>query len=230
VKSEKLKMTDDLKLDFALSFAFHLILLLLLPHLKFAPPMRFVEVSLVAETSVLPKNFKRAYRKKQEPKKSFKVWSPGEGEPLPQAKISPEKSFSFFAPSVENDLKPEISKVFKEPEIPLPEPEKYTPSFKESQDKESFQISGPVSARKILRKVYPEYPQQAKFGGISGEVSIKFWVSSEGIIEKAEIEKTSGSDILDKAALDAIKRWLFAPLEGEKITQWGILNIRFELK
>ncbi|PIX15457.1 MAG: hypothetical protein COZ72_03355, partial [Elusimicrobia bacterium CG_4_8_14_3_um_filter_50_9] len=104
--------------------------------------------------------------------------------------------------------------------------------FFEGKEGQSFQISGPISKRAVLRRVYPEYPRSAQMAGVSGETTVKFWVSADGIIERVIIEKTSGSEDLDRAALDTVKKWLFAPLGAgeEQIDQWGILNVRFELK
>jgi len=217
--------------DLAVSLGIHIVVLAVIPYIKFRPPMRFVEVSLMAQTSVLPQDLKRVRPRKMKSARRVKAWTPGEGEPLPDAKISPEKDFSLSAPQIQDESNPNISEEKMPPQIKIPEPEKFVPAFGKSEGR-SFQISGPISARQVIRRIYPEYPRPARVSGISGEVTVKFWVSPDGIIEKMLVEKTSGSEILDKAAQDAIKKWLFAPLgsTGEKINQWGLLRVKFELK
>ena len=217
--------------DFSSSVAIHVVLLLLIPLIRFAPPMRFVEVSLVAQTSVLPQDLKRVVRKKRLKRKKMKVWTPGAGEPVPAAKIDTTREYEIPNPEITEENQPQISDALENPPVEVPQPEKIVPSFGKTSGK-SFEISGPVSSRSVLRRVYPEYPRSAQEMGISGEVVIKFWVSPDGIIEKAVVEKTSGSDVLDSAATDAIKKWLFAPLgAGErKVIQWGFLTVKFELK
>ena len=217
--------------DLAVSVGIHLVLLTVIPYIKFRPPMRFVEVSLMAQTSVLPQDLKAVRPRKMESSRRVKAWTPGEGEPLPEAKISPEKDFSLSAPQIRDESKPHISEEKMPPLIKVPDPEKFIPAFGKSEGR-SFQISGPISSRQVIRKIYPEYPHPARVSGISGEVTVKFWVLPDGIIEKMMLEKTSGSEILDKAAQDAIKKWLFAPLgpAEEKINQWGLLKVQFELK
>jgi len=221
----------DLSRDLAVSAVLHIVFLTLIPFIKFKPPMRFVEVSLVAQTSVLPQDLKNIQARKKKASGTIKTWTPGEGEPLPEVKISPERVFSLSAPQLRDENKPQISEDEMAPRIQVPDPKKFTPSFGKS-DGRSFQISGPISRRHVIRRLYPEYPMEAKQRGISGEVTIKFWVLPDGIIEKMIVEKTSGSEILDKAAQDAIKKWLFAPLgrEGERINQWGLLKVKFELR
>lgn len=222
---------QDLSRDLVVSVILHIVFLILIPFIKFKPPMRFVEVSLIAQISILPQDLRNIQARKKKASRTVKTWTPGEGEPLPEVKISPERDFSLSAPQLRDESKPQISEDEMAPRIRVPDPKKFTPAFGKSEGR-SFQISGPVSRRDIMRKPYPEYPMEAKQRGISGEVTIKFWVLPDGIIEKMMVEKTSGSEILDKAAQAAIKKWLFAPIGAgeEKISQWGLLKIKFELR
>lgn len=50
------------------------------------------------------------------------------------------------------------------------------------------------------------YPPAALQQGISGKVRIRFQVDSDGQIQNAGIDQSSGSEILDQAALDTLKR------------------------
>jgi len=220
-----------LKKDLVYSVLLHALLLLALPYLTIKAPMRFMEVSLSAEMSTVPQNLKRRRREPPKTEKRVRTWTPGEGEPVPVANIATEKDLSMPAPEIRDDSRPDISAFEEEPDIETPLPDKMLPFF-EGKEGQSFQISGPISKRAVLRRVYPEYPRSAQMAGVSGETTVKFWVSADGIIERVIIEKTSGSEDLDRAALDTVKKWLFAPLGAgeEQIDQWGILNVRFELK
>lgn len=93
-------------------------------------------------------------------------------------------------------------------------------------------IAGPISERKILKKFLPKYPNWAIEKGISGFVILKIWVTPEGKVEEnIEIIGTSGYPQLDKIVMEAIREWVFAPLEEnvKKERQWGIIKFRFEL-
>ncbi|MEO0086741.1 MAG: energy transducer TonB [candidate division WOR-3 bacterium] len=93
-------------------------------------------------------------------------------------------------------------------------------------------IAGPISERKILKKFLPKYPSWAIEKGIGGYVILKIWVTPDGKVEdNIEIIETSGYPQLDKIVMEAIKDWIFAPLEEntKKEKQWGIIKFRFEL-
>ena len=57
----------------------------------------------------------------------------------------------------------------------------------------------------------PEYPSIARSMGWQGKVMLRVKVSEEGLSDAVEIEYSSGHDILDESALEAIKQWRFTP-------------------
>jgi protein TonB len=92
--------------------------------------------------------------------------------------------------------------------------------------KEKVKITGPLSARKVLKYVIPEYPEWAKARGIEADVSIRFTVNAIGDVETSVVETTSGYPQLDRLALDALKLWKYSPLPGQD-SQWGVITFRF---
>jgi TonB family protein len=106
-------------------------------------------------------------------------------------------------------------------------------SLNENQGKNiKIAVTGPISQRKILKKVLPQYPHWAIEKGICGYLVLKIWVSPEGKVEdNVEVIETSGYPELDNLAIKVIKEWTFEPLaENEKKEiQWGIIKFRFEL-
>lgn len=98
--------------------------------------------------------------------------------------------------------------------------------------KSAITVSGPISERKILRKVLPRYPDWALKKGISGTIIIRLWVTPEGDVrENMEVVESSGYPDLDRSVLVALAGWKFAPLPEnvKKEPQWGLVTIRFEL-
>ena len=61
----------------------------------------------------------------------------------------------------------------------------------------------------LIVKVQPDYPDMAKRSGTTGLVVVSVLIDKKGNVEKAEIFKSS--PLLDKAALDAAKRFKFKP-------------------
>lgn len=78
----------------------------------------------------------------------------------------------------------------------------------------------------------PDYPSLAKSMGWQGKVMLKVQVSEEGLSAAVEIERSSGYEILDESAVEAIKQWRFTPAKhGETpIASSVIVPIIFTLQ
>lgn len=57
----------------------------------------------------------------------------------------------------------------------------------------------------------PEYPSMARVMGWQGKVLLRVQVSEEGLSSTVEIEHSSGYEVLDESAADAVKQWRFNP-------------------
>ena len=69
----------------------------------------------------------------------------------------------------------------------------------------------------LLKKVAPEYPPVALVARVSGTVVLQASISKEGGVEKLLV--ISGPEMLQQAALDAVKQWRYRPytLNGEPV-------------
>jgi protein TonB len=83
-----------------------------------------------------------------------------------------------------------------------------------------------------LRNPAPRYPLAARRAGEQGTVTLKVLVASDGLPQRVEVEKTSGSSRLDAAALDAVKRWRFVPARrgSTPIESWVLVPVVFRLE
>ena len=92
-------------------------------------------------------------------------------------------------------------------------------------------MRGELGKRGILSKVNPEYPAFARRQGIEADVTLRVWVDPRGSVSRVEVVKLSGTPDLDRRALEALKKWKFAPLpdEYEPVTQWGEITLHFRL-
>jgi protein TonB len=81
-----------------------------------------------------------------------------------------------------------------------------------------------------LHKVEPIYPTLAKQAGISGTVELMGVLGVDGRIH--ELRVVSGHPLLIKAAMDAVKQWVFAPttLNGEPVEVQAPIQVNFILK
>ena len=67
------------------------------------------------------------------------------------------------------------------------------------------------SSLKLIYNPAPRYPRIARTEGKEGLVTITAIVSSEGRVKTASIKTSSGYPILDRAALKAVRKWIFKP-------------------
>lgn len=78
----------------------------------------------------------------------------------------------------------------------------------------------------------PAYPLAARRRGIEGTALVRAEISPEGECLRAELKKTSGAEILDQAALDAVKKWRFVPAKrgSQAVVAWVEVPVSFKLE
>ncbi len=81
----------------------------------------------------------------------------------------------------------------------------------------------------VTQKVNPTYPPAAKTVRMSGVVKVDVVVDEEGKV--AEVQKTTGPQMLQRAATDAIRRWKFKPFirDGQPTKASGYVSFNFNL-
>ena len=77
----------------------------------------------------------------------------------------------------------------------------------------------------------PAYPESARREGREGRVLLRVLVDNQGRSKQVEINSSSGSDALDRAAAEAIRRWRFHPaFHGDQpVESWLRIPIEFRL-
>jgi TonB family protein len=77
----------------------------------------------------------------------------------------------------------------------------------------------------------PEYPAPARREGKEGRVLLRVLVDEQGKSKSVEIDDSSGSEALDRAAAEAIKRWRFSPARygNKSVESWVKIPIDFRL-
>ena len=79
------------------------------------------------------------------------------------------------------------------------------------------------------QKANPVYPPAARTMRTSGVVRVELMVDENGQV--AEVQKTSGPSLLQRAATDAVKKWKFKPFvrDGEPVKATGFVSFNFSL-
>lgn len=57
----------------------------------------------------------------------------------------------------------------------------------------------------------PEYPRIARSRGWQGKVLLRVQVSAAGVNDNVAVHRSSGHEILDESAIEAVKKWKFVP-------------------
>jgi len=81
---------------------------------------------------------------------------------------------------------------------------------------------------KLIYKVEPEYPDDARARKIEGSVQLGLTIDHDGEPQNIQI-KRSLDPSLDQAAVDAIRKWRFEPAmkNGQPVSMWVVVEIYF---
>jgi periplasmic protein TonB len=82
-----------------------------------------------------------------------------------------------------------------------------------------------------LRNPPPAYPAGARRVREQGRVILRVLVTPEGAPDSVEVRTSSGSERLDRAAIDAVKRWRFSPARRgtEAVSAYALVPVLFAL-
>lgn len=112
------------------------------------------------------------------------------------------------------------------------------PVEKESTAKPVASKSGATEKPQLVQKPSflkrpnaPRYPRLAQRKGIEGTALYEIWLNENGKQIKQELITSSGAQVLDEAALSAIRDWQFSPqlIDGQAIAHRVQIPVRFSL-
>lgn len=90
----------------------------------------------------------------------------------------------------------------------------------------------PPRSPAYLHNPKPLYPLAARRAGYEGKVTVRALIQIDGSAERVELKKSSGYELLDRAALEAVKKWRFIPAKrgSEIIVEWVDIPWTFKLE
>lgn len=85
---------------------------------------------------------------------------------------------------------------------------------------------------RLLSNVKPKYPGEAYRQRKEGTVILYVQVLETGAVGNVKVGFSSGVDLLDESAIEAVKEWKFSPgkASGKIVAQWIKVPITFNLK
>jgi TonB family protein len=93
-----------------------------------------------------------------------------------------------------------------------------------------YRIGGGVSAPVLLRKVEPEYSEEARKAKFQGTVVLSVVVDESGRPREIRVTQAVGLG-LDEKAIDAVRQWRFQPgrRAGKPVAVLAIVEVNFRL-
>ena len=89
-----------------------------------------------------------------------------------------------------------------------------------------------LSPVRYARTVKPRYPGKARRAGWQGTTVLKVMVGPDGAPGRVTVDRTSGFEILDAAAVKAVSGWRFHPARrgSDSVASWVRVPVAFKLK
>jgi periplasmic protein TonB len=133
------------------------------------------------------------------------------------------------------DLSGLVISVLKEssrvtPPLRPPEPKIARPMKPEAEPTPRVNVGGMVSMARLVRRVEPAYPSLARHARISGTVELTGVIGVDGRIR--ELQVVNGHPLLARAALEAVRQWVYEPtlLNGKPVEVIAPITVNFVLK
>lgn len=113
------------------------------------------------------------------------------------------------------------------PERPMPLPETQTP---QAPTTPSATAGAPSDVPMPISSPAPRYPPEAFRRGESGTVVLRIHVAADGSVQAIDLVESSRSRLLDRAAVEAVRRWRFRPAQrdGQAVEGSVQVPIRFD--
>lgn len=80
-----------------------------------------------------------------------------------------------------------------------------------------------------VQKVMPAFPADAPLGALKTTIRVRVSVDEDGQVSNARILASSGSDVLDQAALDCVRKWEYDPAirDGQSVAAIVTEQVKF---
>lgn len=121
----------------------------------------------------------------------------------------------------------------KVPPPPMPPPPPEVERAKKIQEfqKGAVKVEGEIKPPKLIKKVNPIYPEEARQKRVSGVVILGVRTDIYGRVKNAMIYR-SKDPLLDEAAMDAVRQWIYEPLliKGKPREVVFTVTVSFKLK
>jgi len=191
---------------FFISIVLHLIAAIWIPNISFQEPVKPIELVIDLATPKPEPPAPPAPVKPPEPVKP-KVVPPPQVKPIPQPIVKPVNTLTPISeppPVIAAAPKAEVTPSFVAPSPVVAKPEPPKPTVNQADLDSARNQYGSALSREIAKHI--NYPGIAKMRGWQGVVEIDFQLDGNGKILSQKIRTSSGFEVLDKQALEMVKK------------------------
>jgi periplasmic protein TonB len=145
-------------------------------------------------------------------------------KPVKRPKPKPEKSESVVKKAEPQKDEPETA-----PPAPSSAP---APTRDRATAPRNEPFTPASSNANYLNNPKPVYPGIARSRHWEGLVYLRVYVTSDGHAAEVDVQRSSGHEVLDESALEAVRKWRFVPAKRGDLAQasWVTVPIEFELE
>ncbi|MDE2420518.1 MAG: energy transducer TonB [Gammaproteobacteria bacterium] len=123
---------------------------------------------------------------------------------------------------------PQVEKPIEAPSVPVA-----TIPTQATSVPQKAEPAPPKDVQGVAYLVPPDvvYPESAREAGVTGTTIVRALININGTVDDAKVQKTSGSTILDRAAIQAVKKARFKPYRENGAAQavYTLIPIAFTL-
>jgi len=86
-----------------------------------------------------------------------------------------------------------------------------------------------TNAPHIRERIQELYPQQLKEAGVGGSVNVWLFIGDDGVVERSQVNQSSGTEQLDEAAVTLAREMVFTPAsnDGTPVSVWVSIPVTF---
>jgi TonB family protein len=129
------------------------------------------------------------------------------------------------------DVSLEVGEVFQTVEVTAKPPQAAKATFMGVGPPRRIRVGGNVQQANLIAQTKPIYPEQAQQAGIEGTVLLEAIIGKDGSVINYRVVNTLAHPFLVKAAVEAVKQWLYKPtlLNGEPVEVVTTIAVSFRL-
>ena len=114
---------------------------------------------------------------------------------------------------------------------PVGDPEPATGSASRAPATRVFAVQELDQPPRVLERVRPVYPEEARQRRLEGRALLEVLVEVDGTVSEVRLVKSVGDEAMDRASIEAVRQWLFAPpiVAGRVVRARVVITVNFSL-